>query len=256
MSKDKKIILGLVGIIIFLLGFFYFQNEKEISQKREGLAVFVKEHNASIIMGNDLDNQEDDVVKVIDFSTDESNSQEEALEIKEDFSERKILPYTKSLPELPNEEENNSTLYGVDSNGNGVRDDLEIAIVKEFGDNSERTEYMLASFRYRQRIFELAERGVDNDVYQYLFSRANTLVGCSSPKLGSGDKAIDLFFKKDNYLEKEIFFNTSERKFANEKAKNNMRSFFGGSTGSKEECEKYIKESILDMDKDLYNLNN
>jgi len=48
MSKEQKIIVGLVGIIIFLLGFFYFQNGKEISQEREELSVFVKEHNTML----------------------------------------------------------------------------------------------------------------------------------------------------------------------------------------------------------------
>ena len=162
MSKDKKIIFGLVGIIIFLLVLFYFQNEKEVFQEREELAVFVKEHNASIVMGGDLDNQEGDIVKVIDFSADESNSQEETLEMKED-TERKIIPYTKPLPELPNEEENNSTLYGVDSNENGVRDDLEIAIVKEFGYDREIVEVVFAEVRSQNYNMYLAENFIDEN---------------------------------------------------------------------------------------------
>jgi len=116
-------------------------------------------------MGGDLNNQEKDILKVVDFSTDESNSTEESLKVplEEDFSERKILPYTKPLPELPDEEENNSTLYGVDSNGNGVRDDLEIIVVKEFGYDKELTEVIFADLRTSNYNMYLANNLADEN---------------------------------------------------------------------------------------------
>jgi hypothetical protein len=43
-----------------------------------------------------------------------------------------VKPYTWELPPIPDKKLNNSTLLWIDSNNNGVRDDLEIWIVENF----------------------------------------------------------------------------------------------------------------------------
>jgi len=140
------------------------------------------------------------------------------------------------LPELPDEKENNSTLLGIDSNGNGVRDDLEILTVKEFGNDRDIVEVVFAGVRRR-----------DYSVYIYM----NNLINYNSIEkiIKDGDITVDCFIDMTgDYSGDDIiyykYYNTPERK----KVEKAIIKGLGGHIDrgreiTKEFCEKGIEES-------------
>lgn len=57
-----------------------------------------------------------------------------------------------TVPYEPDPVENTSTLRGIDSNSNGIRDDIEIEIAKDFGDDAERHDSAMSIARIETEI--------------------------------------------------------------------------------------------------------
>ena len=121
------------------------------------------------------------------------------------------------LPPMPNEEENNATVAGIDKNNNGIRDDIELAIFKLHPDS--------AKVRAAELQYAMAEQMFLTDVFNtdtwiavaQQDSRAYACVGKSVPN--SNNLNADLQSVKTRINEvQNLVFNTNSRKDAENKA--------------------------------------
>lgn len=254
MLNDKKVI-GLGIIILIIIGGFSYLNFKKNKERKE-LVGFVQEHNISIEKENKVGKQETspqgkvEVVEINDGSISLNTGSIDGVDfnslIQDEvyYKERKIIPYTEPLPEMPDEEENNSTLYGVDVNVNGVRDDLEIITVKEFGYNKDLTEVILAGLRAKNYHMYLAENFAKNGRIPFdlghedeILDNIDYMVGCMA--------IFDDNYSFNNYHDKIYLevFNSSERKQLN---KIIGKSIIGGTTPAeinRKTCQEFIQKT-------------
>jgi len=254
---------------LLVLSYFGYQKYQE-NAKNADLADFAKTHNQNLEKTNkakvetsipkEKANKDE---KISETLTQESGSVKIAKKVQseeitereltgkelEDYnksfeaSPRKIVPYTEPLPEMPDEA--TAKAMFVDTNNNGVRDDVEIAIVKEFGDDKELVKSYFAqarSFEYRQYIAEndllygeYLQKAVDNvrldvDCRYFVFKSRNI-------------EEAENFLKGNGYDLYEIYNNTSDREKNNDMV---YRAFHGHSSAVKvteESCEKFFEES-------------
>lgn len=75
-------------------------------------------------------------------------------------------------PDFPDADENNATFYGMDSNKNGVRDDVEIWINRNFQTRNERMGYK----QYQKAINRLYSKGENKKNYPEAIEFANRLL--------------------------------------------------------------------------------
>ncbi|MBC7430197.1 MAG: hypothetical protein H7336_16405 [Bacteriovorax sp.] len=146
-------------------------------------------------------------------------------------------------PKFPDEEENNKTLEGVDSNHDGVRDDIEIWINRTAED-----EYVRASLKesYRKQI-DFFNSLYHNEPEAKVHPRLSTysaVDGCVAILTAAYDKTYLSKYKKDattfytNVLVNIFFSNTSLR--AEQISKWNGFNFNGTIGGDSDvECIKY-----------------
>ncbi len=117
------------------------------------------------------------------------------------------------LPPEPDETENNATLEGVDSNGNGVRDDVERWIYKTYKDKHPiYIDIAMQASKEYKKILETPERAkeihdeVSKADYCQLYYKLNAKY-FNEPILIQED-AVDEYFRS------KIYFNTEERRRA------------------------------------------
>jgi len=200
------------------------KKEKERNEKMKiELPKFVKEHNATIA----------------------KKAQKTKKKIVEnpDGTKREVLPYTKELPPMPDEEENNATLFGVDSNDNGVRDDLEILAVKMFGKDRDLTEAVFSGVRANSYDIYLAKKTIeqkkgyisDEDIQQ-IRNDISVYIDCISYYGGMSENILSKSKKFDSYYD-----NTPERKKMDRIIMNNLR---GGGEDPDNITDKFCKDYI------------
>jgi len=200
--KSKKGILMMAAILgLLALSYLGYQKYQE-NAKNADLANFAKIHNQKLEKANKAKaetsiskEKENKDEKTSETSTQnvkiakkaKNNPEKEppgVIEIKgEELKE--LLRYKKPLPPMPDEEENNSTLFGVDYNLNGVRDDLEIMIVNEYGDDEYMVELMFAGERIWNHHFYLSQ--VDELTESQLLEPGTNMayfVGCAVNRYG------------------------------------------------------------------------
>ena len=281
-TDDKKGILTVVAILgLLLLSYFGYQSYSE-NQKNSELADFAKTYNETL--KTEKANKDE---KISETSTPEKanteTSTQKAENVKvvkeveteiieertltgkelEDYNNfvnppRKIVPYTEPLPEMPDREVNNSTLLGIDTSkpgtpGYGVRDDVEIAIAKEFGDDSDAAKFMMASMAYQQKMLEMYQTGVDFEVYNYMSRKSGTLLSCATPDFRSSDEEYNNFWEKRKIV-KKLQFNTPQRVIAEDKADGGLGSVDGGTTVSYQKCLEMLAQSVKDLQSPIYSL--
>jgi len=151
--NKKNMLLVALAILIFTVVIYIFN--------KDNIVDIIEDANTTIIVNGNPDEKvkRDVKLKFVDKFVQSQKNGNETLDVKIDstnlediataelFKVRKIIPYAKEKPPAPDEEENNSTLYGVDANGNGVRDDLEILAIDQFGYDGELVESIFAGIR-------------------------------------------------------------------------------------------------------------
>lgn len=119
-----------------------------------------------------------------------------------------------TLPPMPDKALNDSTLLGIDSNDNGVRDDVEIWIYTTYDKPIERAVFIQSSRAY-QIVIQEPEKALDNLHYMH------DLVDCKSYwSLRAKRKGESFWLEKYRSYSKEITpiqFSTKERFLAYEK---------------------------------------
>ena len=116
-----------------------------------------------------------------------------------------------NLPAEPDPVLNRATLKGIDSNNNGIRDDVEIAIIKTFKPNT--IEMRLASSRIYDKInIEniSKKRAMEISDEADLFSSCTNYLGAHG--YSNDNEWIETYDKAD-----EILYNTPERAIASER---------------------------------------
>lgn len=113
------------------------------------------------------------------------------------------------VPPQPDEKNNNSTLAGIDSNNNGVRDDVERGIAKEFG--TIPTAYDLAMKKVKG--------------YQTWFTQPAPTTREEGLKFLAAVECVDVPAPKYHYY--DAIFNTKERKNIDDKVSNLVLGFIG-----------------------------
>ena len=151
------------------------------------------------------------------------------------------------LPPEPNKKLNDATLLGIDSNNNGVRDDVERWIYEKYGKmHPVNVAVGMETAKVYQKIFEHPEKADE------LEKDMSSIAHCEYYLLDDANESIKKLFPKmigDGYFEKSIVVNTNERKKVYE-IYNYLLSGGIYSTGTaeenKEQCKKYpiIKELI------------
>ena len=117
------------------------------------------------------------------------------------------------LPPMPDETLNNATLLGVDSNNNGVRDDVERWIYEEY--KEKHPIYMdiaMQEARANKKILEIPEKALE------IHNEVNRAVDCQAYYKYTAKYFNDPILIQENvlneYFRSEIYFNTQERKDA------------------------------------------
>lgn len=97
------------------------------------------------------------------------------------------------VPPVPNKNENDATLAGIDVNGNGVRDDVEIYLLEKYGMNEAAKSFTLKTARRLQAALieprpseeqtrKLEEQGVKNPYIGKLAQEYLTSLECMDPR--------------------------------------------------------------------------
>lgn len=95
-----------------------------------------------------------------------------------DNDKRQVLEYAEALPPVPDTEYVKE--HFTDFNSNGVRDDIEIEIVEEFGDDKEIVEMFFADARTQEYAIYLVENYLlDEEHLQKVMDNTEYLVRCS-----------------------------------------------------------------------------
>jgi hypothetical protein len=136
------------------------------------------------------------------------------------------------LPPEPDPQINNSTLLGIDSNNNGVRDDVERWIYKTYNDPVERGIFMQSARAYQKVIVDPSKA---LNTKQYL----RNVSSCEYYLLENDKKFAEKY--SFNYLLKElrkIQFNTNKRHMAHERYQGELSGgVYPVSPADKTKCE-------------------
>ena len=248
--RKKSVWLVILSLLILIVAFNTFTESKLKKQrelKQERLEKIVLEHNSTVSKNKSLkeenlqDTSSKQQVKKEEFIYNKDYGKSEA-ELDGDV---KAEPYTGLLPEAPDMEENDATLLGIDSNNNGVRDDIEIEIVDRFGDDKNLVEAFFASNRSSQYAYSLAENDMlTEENIQKIMDNVHYDIKCSA-----------LYFRKSKYVNNyEDFYNaykdiennlldTSKRKKIEKKI---AHSFLGGggyTDANEESCKAFFERT-------------
>jgi len=122
-----------------------------------------------------------------------------------------IVIHGYTLPPKPDPVINNSTLLGIDSNNNGVRDDVEIWILKKYKDKHPiYTEIAMQDARDSKKVFEDPSNALAN------YSTVASAGRCASYYRVCGENNSSIHIEGDliGRSYKKVVFNTEARKEA------------------------------------------
>ena len=119
-----------------------------------------------------------------------------------------------TLPPMPDKVLNDSTLLGIDSNDNGVRDDVEIWIYTTYAKPIERAVFMQSSRAY-QIVIQEPEKALENLHYMHDASNCRSYWRLSAKENGESSW-LEKYRDYPNEIH-PIQFNTKERFLAYEK---------------------------------------
>jgi hypothetical protein len=158
-------------------------------------------------------------VKTEIFKTTKDTTYDKGLKAKDDVSTYTTKVATSkpveiingyTLPPEPDETLNNSTLLGIDSNGNGVRDDVERWIYKNYKDK--HPIYIDIAMQAARNFKLILLNSHDAKKIHY---KATEYIDCKSYyQYYANDFNEKILIKDDfdtEYLRKKIYFNTSDR---------------------------------------------
>jgi len=112
-----------------------------------------------------------------------------------------------NLPPDPGEE-GNKTIEGVDANRNGIRDDVELAIFKEYP-NSAKTRAALLQYA-RAHFMATQQPFLNNEIATEISREISRGSYCIGESIGEGDDYFEKFLSLTNFMESTIF-NTEDR---------------------------------------------
>jgi hypothetical protein len=118
----------------------------------------------------------------------------------------------KHLPLPPNKEVNDATVAGVDNNGNGIRDDVELAIFAKYPDSPK---IRAAELQYALALQLMITEVFDKETWIAAateYSRARGCIGLTIP-----DKDLNLYHDRSDEVE-NLVVNLESRKDAEESA--------------------------------------
>ena len=146
-----------------------------------------------------------------------SQSDEKSTDSEWKPNQEVIVINGHTLPPEPNPAINNATLLGVDSNENGVRDDVEIYIYKRFRnfENSRKDRAIAMQYaKATQIIIQNPENAYENKTYLLMLDAHYCKVYvCDIEANGSWDTWLDYSLKHKVFDEhmKDVIFNTKRR---------------------------------------------
>jgi len=138
-----------------------------------------------------------------------------------------------TLPPEPNKEENDKTLLGIDTNNNGVRDDVERWIYETYDNPIERGIFMQSARAYQKVIVDPSKA---HETVRY----SDDVLSCEFYWIyESSPKPFDKYKHFANRKElKKIQFNTLKRHMAYERYNAEFNGeVFGAPPTSKDKCE-------------------
>jgi len=128
-----------------------------------------------------------------------------------------------ALPPTPNEQENNSSVAGIDKNGNGIRDDVELAIFKEYPNS---TKIRAAELQYAMALQSEAADVFNKDTWvagAIQDDRGYQCIGELHSRTNLNE-ALSVLSMRSKEV-KNLVFNTSMRRSIYEKNSNFTTSF-------------------------------
>lgn len=158
-----------------------------------------------------------------------------------------VEPYREKLPPMPDKKLNDSTLLWIDSNANGVRDDLEILIVETYGADKMVVEAFFAYVRSRMLDLKIVQEWrFTDELYENDMSLRNKLsVSCSWKYFynSMSDNASIDFYNKWLYLSEKIYNTKMRRGYNKELSKLLDNRIILWWNVSENECENFFKET-------------
>jgi hypothetical protein len=122
------------------------------------------------------------------------------------------------IPPMPNKEENDSTLLGVDSDGDGVRDDVELWINRDVDQSPE----VRKAFKQMSKGFQLALSEADDKVKSINNSnKIGEALTCAAERGGKEDQDFNRFDRLEKN-HRSLLMNTKERILANIRYNNQL----------------------------------
>lgn len=124
-----------------------------------------------------------------------------------------------ALPPIPNEQENNATVAGIDKNNNGIRDDVELAIFAKYPDS--------ARVRAAELQYAMALQLMITEVFNtetWIAAAKETSRGSACIGLTVPNKDLSIYTLRTKEV-KDLVLNTPARKNASDKAYDYTTSF-------------------------------
>jgi hypothetical protein len=127
MKKNIKIAWGILLIISFLIiGYFNFQNSQPLTEQEKEFLLTQWQPVEIILLppqsgSGTIENKNKSTSQIVNWV-------EQIIIHQFEW----VVSYKWELPDIPNEKLNNSTLLWLDTNNNGVRDDLEVHILRNY----------------------------------------------------------------------------------------------------------------------------
>src|SRR3989344_4360171 len=136
-----------------------------------------------------------------------------------------------TLIKIPDQAENDATVAGLDTNNNGIRDDVEIAIFKKYRNSAKiraaELQYAMAEQMYLTKVF-------NKETWGQVAEEADRAFFCIMSLHPTSDYASYTFAKTYSKEVENLTFNTQSRRDAKDKAFDFTTSY-GGT--DKESCD-------------------
>jgi hypothetical protein len=132
----------------------------------------------------------------------------------------------KNLPPVPDQAENDATVAGIDKNNNGIRDDVELAIFKEYP-NSEKIRAAELQYAMTEQMFLI--RVFNEETAKAVSEESSRAASCISEVISGTD--LKTFLKAINLVD-DLVFNTKSRQDYRDSV-SNYTMVFGDAPGQK-----------------------
>lgn len=258
MNKEKKrliISIATIGLcVIFVWSYFSGQNEKISTHNVDVSKAAKATKTKSNIEPINKIKIADPIKEKLEEKLEESNVKTEEdlgspihqIGDSDEDEEIEVIAYTSPLP--PNPDPETVKYYFIDVNSNGVRDDVEIEIVEEFGDDKNVVESFFAGTRVYERNMWLVDSNfLSKENIQIILDDGVVETSCQI-----------LYFKQSEFYEGEEFisdssygkfvkelyanyYNTEERISKAEKAWNSTHGYISiPFVASEEGCQEFF----------------